>query len=203
MLESAGVTKLTQVDNNYFLYNSSGVGPELQKGGTAVVVGQFSPFVPIAAEQTSTGYDVAWKVPGSDLYTAWSTDANGNYTGNIIGAVSGSDASLEALETTFHQDINGDGVIGAPTATSPAYVAAVGADGFVFAPQPTVAPTNNSAVELLLDQQSSFASLSAWEFARESAQATVASVTDVHLDALFHDWAAKFADLHVNGFLLR
>ncbi|GLR85430.1 M10 family metallopeptidase C-terminal domain-containing protein [Bradyrhizobium iriomotense] len=203
VLESAGVTKLTQVDNNYFLYNSSGVGPELQKGGTAVVVGQFSPFVPIAAEQTSTGYDVAWKVPGSDLYTAWSTDANGNYTGNIIGAVSGSDASLEALETTFHQDINGDGVIGAPTATSPAYVAAVGADGFVFAPQPTVAPTNNSAVELLLDQQSSFASLSAWEFARESAQATVASVTDVHLDALFHDWAAKFADLHVNGFLLR
>jgi len=48
-------------------------------------------------------------------YTVWSTDGNGNYIANIIGVVSGSDSSLESIETTFHQDLNGDGVIGVPT----------------------------------------------------------------------------------------
>ena len=39
--------------------------------------------------QTASGYDVAWKNTGTGQYTVWTTDSNGNYTGNLIGAVSG------------------------------------------------------------------------------------------------------------------
>ena len=46
--------------------------------------------------------------------TVWSTDSNGNYISNIIGQVSGTSTALEALEPIFHQDLNGDGVIGLP-----------------------------------------------------------------------------------------
>ena len=60
------------------------------------------------------GYDVAWQDPGSGLYTVWSTDSNGNYLSNLIGVVSGTSTALESLETTFNQDLNGDGTIGIP-----------------------------------------------------------------------------------------
>ena len=77
------------------------------------MAGQFGTWTPIGAEQTATGYEVAWKIPGTDQYTVWTTDSNGNYLSNI-GHVSGTSAALESLETSFHQDLNGDGVIGAP-----------------------------------------------------------------------------------------
>ena len=78
------------------------------------MAGQFGGWTPIGAEQTASGYDVAWKNPGAGQYTVWSTDSNGNYVSNIIGIVSGTSTALESLETTFHQDLNGDGVIGVP-----------------------------------------------------------------------------------------
>ena len=56
---------------------------------------------PRGAEQTATGYEVAWKVIGVDQYTVWNTDSSGNYVSNAIGAVSGSSAALESLETKF------------------------------------------------------------------------------------------------------
>ena len=62
--------------------------------------------------QTASGYDVAWKNTGTGQYTVWTTDSNGNYTGNLIGAVSGNSYALESFEPVFHQDLNGDGVIG-------------------------------------------------------------------------------------------
>jgi VCBS repeat-containing protein len=79
-----------------------------------VTGGEFAPYVPIGAVQTATGFDVAWKNPGTNLYTAWNTDSNGNYISNIIGDVPANSPALEALETTFHQDLNGDGAIGIP-----------------------------------------------------------------------------------------
>jgi VCBS repeat-containing protein len=45
----------------------------------------------------------------------WDTDSSGNITTDPIGTVSGSTA-LEALEPSFYQDLNGDGVIGLSTA---------------------------------------------------------------------------------------
>jgi serralysin len=95
-------------------------GPELQRGGAAVTVGEYGTWTPIGAVQVTGGYDVAWKDPASGLYTVWSTDSNGNYLANINPAVPGNSTSLEALETTFHRDLNGDGIIGIRTATSPA-----------------------------------------------------------------------------------
>jgi serralysin len=119
-VESLGSTALLQVGGNYALGNA---GPTLKYNGSLVTVGQFAPWVPIGAEQTASGFDFAWKTPGADNYTVWSTDANGNCTGNLTGVVSGSSIALESLETTFHQDLNGDGTIGLrasdpPTATS-------------------------------------------------------------------------------------
>ncbi|GAA0003899.1 M10 family metallopeptidase C-terminal domain-containing protein [Bradyrhizobium diazoefficiens] len=113
-VESFGTTSLIQMGANYYLGSS---GPILKYNGAAVTSGQFSPWVPIGAEQTAGGFDFAWKIPGADNYTVWSTDANGNYLTNLTQIVSGSSSALENLETAFHQDLNGDGTIGIPSAT--------------------------------------------------------------------------------------
>ena len=120
VIEAFGSTSLTQVGSNFFLYSIGGTGPELKDGGAAVVAGQFGGWTPIGAEQTAGGYDVAWKIPGADQYTVWSTDSGGNYLSNIA-AVSGTSIALESLETIFHEDLNGDGVIGVPTVVIEAF----------------------------------------------------------------------------------
>ena len=79
---SFGSTSLVEVGTNYFLDNSAGSGPELKYAGAAVVAGQFGGWTPIGAEQTATGYEVAWKVTGTDQYSVWTTDSNGNYISN-------------------------------------------------------------------------------------------------------------------------
>jgi hypothetical protein len=120
VIESFGSTSLVQVGNNYYFDSiSTGTGPELKLYGAAVVAGEFGTLAPIGAEQTSSGYDVAWKVPGADQYIVWSTDSSGSYLSAITGpsAVSGSSTTLESLETLFHQDLNGDGLIGNPIVT--------------------------------------------------------------------------------------
>ena len=105
---------ITQVGNDYFLSNVSGTGPELKLGGAPVVTGQFGAWVPFGAVQTSTGYDVAWEDPGTHQYNVWSTNSQGNFISQT-GVVPGNSTVLESLETTFHQDLNGDGVIGVVT----------------------------------------------------------------------------------------
>ena len=69
-------------------------------------------MAPIAAEQTASGYEVAWKVPGADQYSVWVTDNSGNYVSNTLTSVSGTSAALQSIETSFQQDLNGDGMIG-------------------------------------------------------------------------------------------
>ncbi|WP_271599809.1 NF038122 family metalloprotease [Bradyrhizobium sp. CCBAU 45384] len=123
-IEAIGATTLLQAGNNYELGNS---GPLLKYAGATVTIGQFGAWTPIGAEQTASGFDVAFKVPGTDNYTVWSTDSNGNYTGNLTEIVSGHDATLESLETVFHQDINGDGTVGFPA------IEAIGATAFLQA----------------------------------------------------------------------
>jgi hypothetical protein len=114
-IEANGSTHLTEVGNHFFLYDSGGSGPALKVAGAAVVAGQFGGWAPIAAEATASGYEVAWKYGSADQYTAWTTDSSGNYLTNIMGAVSGTDYALQSLEPSFHQDLNGDGLIGPPT----------------------------------------------------------------------------------------
>jgi hypothetical protein len=130
-IETAGSTSLTEVANNFFLYAVGGsLGPELKYAGAGYVAGQFAPWVPIGAEQTTSGYEVAWKVAGAYQYTFWNTDSSGNYLSNITGIVSGTSSALQSLETSFHQDLNGDGHIGLPETLISGH-----ADTFVFNPQ--------------------------------------------------------------------
>jgi Tryptophan-rich Synechocystis species C-terminal domain/Cadherin-like len=114
-IEQSGATILAISDDNYFLYPpGTTTGLELKQGGTTWTDGQWGNWAPIGAEATATGYEVAFKFGSADLYTVWNTDANGNLTANPIGTVSGSSLTLQALETSFHQDLNGDGIIGLP-----------------------------------------------------------------------------------------
>ena len=114
-IEAPGSTRLEAAASTYFLDPAGGgQGPVLKYQGASVTPGQFGAWTPIAAEQTAGGYDVAWKMIGIDLFTVWSTDASGNYITNIIGTVSGASFDLQSIETTFKQDLNGDGFIGLP-----------------------------------------------------------------------------------------
>src|SRR6266404_1737860 len=117
VIEALGSTSLVQVGNNYFLDSiSSGTGPSLKYAGADVVVGQFNPYTPIAAEQTAGGYEVALKNSGTNQFSIWNTDNSGNFLS--FSVYSGTSTALESLETSFHQDLNGDGVIGVPAATA-------------------------------------------------------------------------------------
>ncbi|WP_145927682.1 family 16 glycosylhydrolase [Bradyrhizobium neotropicale] len=115
-IEASGSTSLDKLGNTYLLDSIGGSrGPSLKYAGAAVVAGQFGSWSPIGAEATSGGYDVAWKDSVSGQYSVWSADSNGNFTSKILNSVSGADASLKSIETVFHQDLNGDGVINTPS----------------------------------------------------------------------------------------
>ncbi len=112
-IEASGSTALEQVGNAYLLSASDGtMGPLLKSAGAAVVAGRFGDWTPIAAEQSESGYRVAWKM-GDDRYLLWTTDGSGNRQ-STSGAMSGISSSLQSAEPEFHQDLNGDGVVGAP-----------------------------------------------------------------------------------------
>src|ERR1700730_5130093 len=107
-------TVISEVGNHFFLDDSSGSGPSLKLGGTDVVAGLFGAWSPFGAVQTASGYEVAWKNPGANQYNVWTTDSGGNFLSQT-GVVSGTDYTLESLESTFGQDLHGDGLIGSST----------------------------------------------------------------------------------------
>ena len=122
MIEAFGSTSLGQVGSNYFLYPNGGSAVELSYGGAPVVAGQFGAWVPIGAEQTTNGYEVAWKVTGADQFTVWNHDNSGNYVSSAFDIVSGTSAALQSIETSFHQDLNGDGLINLAAVSPPNFV---------------------------------------------------------------------------------
>jgi hypothetical protein len=112
-IEAFGSTRLAQGGGQFFLFDSGGTGPVLKINGAAATAVQLGSWLPIGAEQTASGYEVAWRNGGADQYTMWNTDTNGNYSSSPVGVVSGASAAFEVFEPSFHQDLNGDGVIGA------------------------------------------------------------------------------------------
>nr|WP_283816134.1 hypothetical protein [Bradyrhizobium iriomotense] len=123
IIETFGSTAAALYSGNYYLDDlSTGTGPTLKYAGAAVIAANYSTWSVIAAEQvTGGGYDVVWKDSSSGNYSVWSTDSNGNFLTTLAAApvVLGSDPSLKALEPTLHQDLNGDGTVGAaPLATA-------------------------------------------------------------------------------------
>ncbi|MET4331876.1 serralysin, partial [Bradyrhizobium sp. i1.15.2] len=120
-IEAVGAISLVQVGSNFYMNPvAGGSGPALKYAGSPVVAGQSGGWTPIAVEQISSGYEVAWRYPGSDQFTIWTTDSSGNFATNT-GQVSGTSATLEQAESRFHQDLNGDGVIGIPTTSIEAF----------------------------------------------------------------------------------
>jgi aryl-phospho-beta-D-glucosidase BglC (GH1 family)/20S proteasome alpha/beta subunit len=116
VIESSGSTSLIQVANDYFLNAvAGGSGPELMFSGAPVTAGMWVGWAPVGAEQTASGYDVAFENASTGLFNIWSTDSNGNYISNFASGVSGTSSALEGFETIFHQDLNGDGTIGPTT----------------------------------------------------------------------------------------
>jgi len=112
VIEADGLTSLLAKADRYSL-ETGATGPTLKFAGTDVVAGQFGDWAPIGAEAAAGGgYDVVFKLGATNQYTAWHTDGGGNYTSSLTGVVSGNDAALRALETTFNQDLNGNGFIG-------------------------------------------------------------------------------------------
>src|ERR1700747_1295343 len=89
-----------------------GAAVELSYGGAPVYTGEYGGWTWIGAEQTASGYEVALSIPGQNQYGVWYTDSSGNFVSDPIGVVSGTSAALESFETSFHQDLNGDGTIG-------------------------------------------------------------------------------------------
>ena len=153
VIESLGSTRLEQVESNYFLDPNGGSAVELSFGGAPVEAGQFDPnggpWVPIGAEQTASGYEVAWKIAGADQYTVWFTDQSGNYISSAFDLASGSSTALQSFEPSFQQDLNGDGVIGVPGAPPPTVIESLGstsldADGNNY----FLHPSGGSPVEL-------------------------------------------------------
>jgi hypothetical protein len=114
VIEQNGSTDLGQVGANYFMYaHGTAIGPAIQNSGIPFTPGEFGGWMPIGAEATANGYEVAWKNGAADQYTVWNTDTTGNHVSNI-GVVTGSSSTLESLETSFSQDLNRDGIIGVP-----------------------------------------------------------------------------------------
>ena len=112
VIESSGSMSLLAAGSNYLLQPNGGPAVELSYGGTPVTAGQFGGWTPIAAAQTTSGYEVAWSIPGADQYTIWYTDSSGN---ELSIPFAGSGAQVASYEVSFNYDLNGDGTIGIPT----------------------------------------------------------------------------------------
>ena len=122
VIETFGSTSLVLTGGNYHMDSiATGTGPILKYAGSAVIAANWGTWSVIGVEQVSGGgYDAVWKDSASGQYSVWSTDSNGNFLTTLAAApqVLGTDPSLKALETTLQQDLNGDGTIGVPAASS-------------------------------------------------------------------------------------
>jgi len=129
LIESSGTTSLLATGNNYVIEPSSGAGGvELSYAGQPIVAGEFGAWTPFAAQQTASGYEVAFKIPAADQYMVWNFDSSGNYVSAPVSNVSGTSPALVSMETSFNDDLNNDGVIGTPPASNQPLFAYQGTD---------------------------------------------------------------------------
>ncbi|WP_245305415.1 M10 family metallopeptidase C-terminal domain-containing protein [Bradyrhizobium sp. LTSP857] len=194
-IESAGSTSLVEVGATYHLNNiSTGTGPTLKSSGDAITAGQYGAWAPIGAEQVSGGgYDIAWKNSSSGLYSFWSTDSNGNFLSNLTSDLAGTNPTVKAYETVFHQDLNGDGATGAaPLATTGSTIAG---EGFVFNfGQDGASPSNSADAPDFMPAPANAQTA--------SGQSAFAGAAASHDTAVIHDPADIHHNLHSTGFML-
>ena len=129
LIESSGTTSLLASREHLSHPGRNGDGAvQLTYGGQPVTAGEFGGLTPIAAQQTASGFEVAWRTPGADQYQVWNTDSAGNYLSAPLSNVSGTDPALVSMETSFNHDLNNDGVIGAPSSSNQPLFAYQGTD---------------------------------------------------------------------------
>ena len=105
-----------QVGSNDFLNPvAGGTGPELKMSGAAVEFNADRRLDTDGVRQTATGYEIAWKLTGHQPVYGVEHRQQRQLHLECIGVVRGTSTTLESLETTFQQDLNGDGTIGIPT----------------------------------------------------------------------------------------
>jgi hypothetical protein len=147
LIESSGTTSLLQGAGTYLMYPVGGTsGPQILYGGAPVAVGSLGPWVAIAAEQESFGYEVVWRAGSANQYTAWFLDGFGNYVWSTA-VVTSTSYVLETLESSLHQDVNGDGLVG-PTTT---LIEAQGLTKFMQVADAYVMYPNNGSNGIVLD----------------------------------------------------
>ena len=95
-----GSTSLTEVGNEYFLYNSGGTGPALTIGGAAFTAGMLGTETPIGAVQTANGYEVAVQYGTTNQYTVWNVSSSGAILSNS-GVLAGNSLAFEMQESVF------------------------------------------------------------------------------------------------------
>ncbi|MCJ9701554.1 M10 family metallopeptidase C-terminal domain-containing protein [Bradyrhizobium sp. SHOUNA76] len=193
-IEAFGATRTVLFGSNYYLYDAAGAGPTLKYAGSVVNAANYSTWSVIAAEQVSGGgYDVVWKNSANAHYSVWSTDSTGNFQTTLAAApeVLGSDASLKALEPTLHQDLNGDGTIGA----APPASAGSGTSGDGFAFNFTEGGTSLTTSSELPDAMPAPANV-------QTASEQWTQLTGSHDTAAFDIVADFLHNLHGPGFLL-
>ena len=130
-----GATVLASVSNAFIMENAFGTAVSfLQLNGSVVTTGPHGTFAatgwtPVGAVQTGSGYEVAfWNsdVGGSNQYTVWNVDSNGNYISDATGVLSSANATeLAAIEANF-------GELGASSeffGTTPAAATPIGTNG--------------------------------------------------------------------------
>jgi len=197
VVEAFGVTSLVQSGSDYFLNPAGGgTGPKLYFNGAPVTVGMWTGWAPVGAEQTSSGYDVAFRNASTGLFNIWSTDTNGNYITNLASGISGTSTTLENFETVFHQDLNGDGVLGvnAPTLPAVAHVGSAQNDTFTFIADLGAGSGNSSAPETF-EFNGAAAAAAGNELASLFNSAVAETQYLQHLVAGDHDAVAYFANL--------
>jgi hypothetical protein len=109
VIESSGATTLGQVADTYLID-----GHMLHYRGAPVTPGQFGGWTPIGTEAAGSGYQLAWKMAGTDQYIVWTLDGSGHLL-SMGSTLSGRSLAFQSQETFFGQDLNGDGTIGPRT----------------------------------------------------------------------------------------
>ena len=83
MIESFGSTSLVQVGSNFYFYPVGGSsGPLLKYGGAPVAVGQYPGLEHYRGRANGERLSSRLKATGTDQYTLWNTDSNGNVVSN-------------------------------------------------------------------------------------------------------------------------
>ena len=126
-IESAGATSLVESGGKYYLNSSSGSGPTLKYGGTDFVNGTRWHLDADRCGEDGDGLsgclegDEHRSVHGLEHRQQWQLrfPCQRPDRPKYGGAVSGTNDGLKSLETSFHQDLNGDGQIGASSGAAP------------------------------------------------------------------------------------